>query len=78
MLSLVAIAVYVGDLGLNVTGSRELTLRKDEDQRTLIANILGQRLMIMPLAVLLLVSFAAAVGYPARMVTGTAWRVPGS
>lgn len=72
VLSLVAIAVYVADLGLNVAGSRELTLRKDEDQRTLIANLLGQRLLIMPLAVLLLVGFAAAVGYPARMVTGTA------
>src|SRR5207249_241738 len=38
----------------------------------LLANILGQRLSIMPLAVLLVALFAVLAGYPTRMVVGTA------
>jgi O-antigen/teichoic acid export membrane protein len=72
VLSLVAIPVYVADLGLNVTGSRELALRNAHERRALIANILGQRLVVMPAALLLIVAFAALVGYPTRMVAGTA------
>ena len=56
VLSLVSIAVYVADIGLNVAGSRELALRGPQD-RTLIANLLGQRLLVMPAAVALLVVF---------------------
>ncbi len=72
VLSLVAIPVYVADLGLNVTGSRELALLRPEDRPALIANILGQRLMVMPVAVLLVVAFSFLAGYPTRMVVGTA------
>jgi O-antigen/teichoic acid export membrane protein len=72
VLSLVAIPVYVADIGLNVTGSRELALRGPRERRTLIANILAQRLLIMPLAVLGVVVFAVLAGYPSRMVFGTA------
>lgn len=71
VISLVAIPVYVLDIGLNVTGSRELTLRGASD-RTLVANLLGQRLAVMPLGVILVVCFALVVGYPTRMVVGTA------
>ncbi len=41
VLSLVAIPVYVADIGLNVAGSRELALRDPAERRALIGNILG-------------------------------------
>jgi O-antigen/teichoic acid export membrane protein len=72
VLSLVAIAASVVDLGLNVSGSRELALRASEGRAALIANILGQRLWITPIAVLAIVSFAVLAGYPTRMVLGAA------
>jgi O-antigen/teichoic acid export membrane protein len=71
VISLVAIPVYVADIGLNVTGSRELALREPPERRALVADILGQRLSIMPLVLLAIVAFAALAGYPARMVLGT-------
>jgi O-antigen/teichoic acid export membrane protein len=72
VLSLVAIPVYVADIGLNVAGSRELTLSRAEDRRALTANILGQRIVVMPVAVLLVVAFTVLAGYPASMVAGAA------
>jgi len=72
VLSLVAIASSVVDLGLNVSGSRELALRPPEGRAALIANILGQRVWITPIAVLAIVSFAVLAGYPTRMVLGAA------
>jgi O-antigen/teichoic acid export membrane protein len=71
VISLVAIAVNVADVGLNVTGSRELALRSPEERRALTANLLGQRLAIMPAALLLITCFSLLAGYPARMVLGT-------
>jgi O-antigen/teichoic acid export membrane protein len=70
VMSLVAIPVYVCDMGLNVSSSRELALRGARD-RSLLANILGQRLVVMPVSVVLIVCFAIAAGYPSRMVLGT-------
>jgi O-antigen/teichoic acid export membrane protein len=72
VLSLVAIPVYVADIGLNVAGSRELALRDPDHRRALIGNILGQRMAIMPVGVLLIIAFAVLAGYPTRMVIGTA------
>ena len=72
VLSLVAIAVYVADVGLNITGSRELARTERGRRPAVIANLLGQRLLIMPLAVVLMVLFALVVGYPTSMVLGTA------
>ncbi len=72
VLSLVAIAVYVADVALNVTGSRELARRERQDRPALIANILAQRLSIMPVALLVMVAFALLAGYPTAMVVGTA------
>jgi O-antigen/teichoic acid export membrane protein len=71
VMSLVSIPVYVADIGLNVTGSRELALRGVND-RELIGNILAQRLVVMPIAVLLVLCFTVLAGYPTRMVEGTA------
>lgn len=72
VISLLAIAVAIADTGLNVSGSRWLALRTPPERRELIANILGQRLLVMPAAVAVMVCFAVIVGYPARMVEGTA------
>jgi O-antigen/teichoic acid export membrane protein len=72
VLSLVGIAVSVVDTGLNVTASSELALREPGDRRALVANILAQRLLIAPVALLLLVAFALIAGYPSEMVAGTA------
>ncbi len=71
VMSLVAIASSVVDLGLNVSASRELAMRARGGRRALMANILGQRLWITPIALLAIVSFAALAGYPASMVLGT-------
>lgn len=71
VLSLVAIASSVVDLGLNVSGSRELALCGSQGRAALMANILGQRVWITPIALLLIVSFALLAGYPTRMVLGT-------
>jgi O-antigen/teichoic acid export membrane protein len=72
VLSLVAIATSVVDHGLNVSASRELALRETGGRRALMANILGQRLWITPIALLLIVSFAVLAGYPASMQIGAA------
>lgn len=72
VLSLVAIATSVVDLGLNVSASRELALCERGGRRALMANILGQRLWITPIALLLIVSFAVLAGYPASMQIGAA------
>ena len=40
------------------------------------ANILGQRLWITPIAVLAIVSFAVLAGYPTRMVLGAVLAEP--
>lgn len=71
VLSLVAIAVAVASTGLNISGSRELALRDPAERRRWLANILGQRLLVMPAAVVVMVAFAVAAQYPGRMVTGT-------
>ncbi len=72
VMSLVAIAGSVAETGLNVSASRELALRGPRERAALIANILGQRLSITPVALLVIVLFALLVGYPPRMVAGTA------
>jgi O-antigen/teichoic acid export membrane protein len=71
VVSLAAIAASVVDLGLNISGSRELALRDSEGRRPLLANVLGQRVWITPIALLVIVSFALLAGYPTRMVIGT-------
>jgi O-antigen/teichoic acid export membrane protein len=72
VMSLVAIAAGVADIGLNVSESRELALRAPSDDARLIANFLGQRLSITPVALLVIISFTVLAGYPTRMVAGTA------
>lgn len=70
VLSLVAIAFSVVDLGLGVSASRELALRAPAERRALMAGILAQRLWVTPIAVLAIVLFAVLAGYPASMQIG--------
>ncbi|HEY2283937.1 MAG TPA: polysaccharide biosynthesis C-terminal domain-containing protein [Solirubrobacteraceae bacterium] len=70
VLALVAIASSVVDFGLNVSASRELALREPGGRRALMANILGQRLWITPIALLAIFAFAVLAGYPASMRIG--------
>jgi O-antigen/teichoic acid export membrane protein len=70
VMSLVAIASSVVDLGLNISASRELALRAPPARRALLANILGQRLLVTPVALLAIVCFALLAGYPASMKIG--------
>ena len=72
VMSLVAIASSIADVGLNVSGSRELALRGQRERSALIANFLGQRLVITPLAVAAIFCFSLLAGYPSSMVAGTA------
>lgn len=72
VLSLVGIAVSVVDNGLNVTASSELSRREPDTRRPLLANLLGQRLLVAAIALVLLVAFALVAGYPQEMVAGTA------
>ncbi|MGN6557767.1 MAG: oligosaccharide flippase family protein [Solirubrobacterales bacterium] len=72
VLSLVGIAVSVVDNGLNVTAASELARREPGTRRPLLANILGQRLLVAAVALVLLVAFALVAGYPQEMVSGTA------
>lgn len=72
VLSLVGIAVSVVDTGLNVTASSALAQREPGSRRELVANVLAQRLSIAPVALLALIAFALAAGYPSQMVAGTA------
>lgn len=72
VLSLAGIAVSVVDTGLNVTASSELARRPPGERRPLLANILGQRVLVALVALVLLVLFAVLAGYPEEMVAGTA------
>jgi len=72
VLSLVAIAMSIADLGLNITGTRELSLQEPQGRSKLIANFLGLRLAITPVALAAVVAFAALADYPTSMVIGTA------
>ncbi|HEY8501298.1 MAG TPA: polysaccharide biosynthesis C-terminal domain-containing protein [Solirubrobacterales bacterium] len=72
VLSLVGIAVSVVDNGLNVTASSELARLDPGTRGPLLANVLGQRLLVAAVAWVLLVAFAIVAGYPEEMVAGTA------
>lgn len=72
VISLLGIPVTVADVGLNVSASRWLALRGPVKRGVLIANVFGQRLLLMPAAVLAVIAFAALAGYPSSMVADTA------
>lgn len=72
VLSLVAIVGGLTDLGLTTLGVRELSTAAPEARRALMADLLGLRLAATIAGVALVVAFAAAAGYGATVVAGTA------
>lgn len=72
VMSLVGIALAIVDQGLNVSASKDLTMCPREERRTLLANVVGQRLIVAAFAWIVLVGFALVAGYPREMVVGTA------
>jgi O-antigen/teichoic acid export membrane protein len=72
VMSLAGIALAIVDQGLNVSASKDLTMCPRAERRELLANVVGQRIVVGALAWLCLVAFALAAGYPREMVVGTA------
>jgi O-antigen/teichoic acid export membrane protein len=73
VIALVGIASGLGDVGLNVTGSRELALMStDQERRHLMGSLLGARLLLLTATVVASVVFAALAGYDSAMLVGTA------
>jgi O-antigen/teichoic acid export membrane protein len=73
VIALVSIASGLADAGLNMTGSRELALLPEADERRrLLGGLLGVRLLLLTLAALGAVAFALLAGYDSEMLAGTA------
>jgi O-antigen/teichoic acid export membrane protein len=72
VMSLAGIALAIVDQGLNVSASKDLTMTARDERRTLLENVVGQRIVVATVAWLCLVGFALAAGYPGEMVVGTA------
>jgi O-antigen/teichoic acid export membrane protein len=72
VMSLAGIALAIVDQGLNVSASKDLTMSPREERRTLLANVVGQRIVVATAAWIVLVAFALVAGYPREMVIGTA------
>ena len=70
VMSLLVIAGTVTDQGLNITGSQALARRRPEERPELIAHFTGQRLLITPVVLAIVVVFTLLAGYPSRMVVG--------
>lgn len=70
VLSLAAIAVAVVDTGLNVSASRELALCGGARRAKLMANVLGQRASVTPIASVAILLFALLASYPESMQIG--------
>jgi O-antigen/teichoic acid export membrane protein len=72
VLALVGIVYGVSDLGLTVTGTRELTLCETEDERRdLLGHILGLRIVVSGVGVLGAIAFAFVAGYQGVLIIGT-------
>lgn len=79
VVALVAIASGLADAGLNVTGSRELSLLpRGPARRHLLGALLGARLVLLTGAGVAAVVFALAAGYDSAMVAGTAFAAAGA
>lgn len=73
VLALVGVIYGISDLGLTVTGTRELSLsRTAGERRDVLGHILGLRIVVTTGGVLIGVAFAALAGYGAAEVIGTA------
>jgi O-antigen/teichoic acid export membrane protein len=71
VMSLVAVVAALSDAGLTMVGQREyVLLPTKQGRRTLVADVLGIRLLITPVGVVLATLFALAAGYTDAMTLG--------
>lgn len=70
--AIVSVAAGLSEVGMTNIGIREYSVREGADRDALMRNLLGLRLALTSLATATAVAFAAAAGYPAVMVAGTA------
>ena len=79
VIALVAIVSGLADAGLNMTGSRELALLpRGPERRRLLGALLGVRLLLLVVAALAALAFAAVAGYDSEMIAGTALAATGA
>lgn len=71
VIAIVTVVQGVTDAGLTLVGQREYVHAEPARRRTLLADLVGIRLVLTPLGVVLGVLFALVAGYPHALVTGT-------
>jgi O-antigen/teichoic acid export membrane protein len=71
VIAIVTVVQGVTDAGLTLVGQREYVHADAERRRTLLADLVGIRLVLTPLGVVLGVAFVVVAGYPNALVTGT-------
>jgi len=71
VVAIVTVVQGVTDAGLTLVGQREYVHADAARRRTLLADLVGIRLVLTPLGVVLGVLFAIVAGYPNALVTGT-------
>jgi len=71
VIAIVTIVQGVADAGLTLVGQREYVHADAARRRTLLADLVGIRLVLTPLGVAVGVLFAVLAGYPNALVTGT-------
>jgi len=71
VIAIVTVVQGVTDAGLTLVGQREYVHAGAARRRTLLADLVGMRLVLTPLGVALGVLFGLAAGYPSALVSGT-------
>jgi O-antigen/teichoic acid export membrane protein len=71
VIAIVTIVYGITEAGLTFVAQREYVHADAARRRTLLADLLGIRLVVTPLGVVLGVAFALVAGYPDALVTGT-------
>lgn len=71
VIAIVTIVQGVTDAGLTLVGQREYVHADAERRRTLLADLVGLRLVLTPIGIAIGVLFAVVAGYPNALVTGT-------
>jgi len=71
VIAIVTIVQGVTDAGLTLVGQREYVHADAARRRTLLADLVGIRLVLTPIGVAIGVLFALVAGYPNALVTGT-------
>ena len=71
VVAIVTIVQGVTDAGLTLVGQREYVRADAARRRTLLADLVGIRLVLTPIGVALGVLFSVVAGYPNALVTGT-------